>query len=39
MKKCIEIIVEGRKLVGRPIKTRLENVEADMAELDSDFRF
>ena len=29
MSKCMEI-VEGRRLVGRPIKTWLENVEADI---------
>ena len=34
MKKCIEFRVEGRRPVGRPIRTWLENVEADMAELE-----
>ena len=33
MKKCMEYRVEGRRLVGRPGKTWLESVEADMAEL------
>ena len=33
VKKCMEHRVEGRKPVGRPIKTWLESVEADMAEL------
>ena len=30
MKKCMEYRVEGRRPVGRPIRTWLENVEADM---------
>ena len=33
VKKCMEI-VEGRRQVGRPRKTWLESIEADMAELD-----
>ena len=33
VKKCMEIRVEGRRPVGRPIKTWLENVEVDMAKL------
>ena len=36
MKKCMEFIVEGRKPVGRPRRTWLESVEADMAELEID---
>ena len=32
MKKCMEYRVEGRRTVVRPKKTRLESVEADMAE-------
>ena len=36
MKKCMEYRVEGRRLVGRPRRTWLESVEADMAELDRD---
>ena len=36
MKKCMEYRVEGRRLVGRPRRTRLESVEADMAELQTD---
>ena len=36
VKKCMEYRVEGRRLVGRPIKTWLESVEADMAELEID---
>ena len=35
-KKCMEYIVEGRRPVGRPRKTWLESVEADMAELEID---
>ena len=31
VKKCMEYRVEGRRLVGRPRKTWLESVEADMA--------
>ena len=34
VKKCMEYRVEGRSLVGRPRKTWLESVEADMAELE-----
>ena len=33
VKKCMEFRVEGRRLAGRPRKTWLENVEADMTEL------
>ena len=33
LKKCMEYRVEGRRLVGRPRKTWLGSVEADMAEL------
>ena len=36
VKKCMEYRVEGRRPVGRPIKTWLESVEADMAELEID---
>ena len=36
VKKCMEYSVEGRGLVGRPRKTWLESVEADMAELEID---
>ena len=36
MKKCMEYRVEGRRLVGRPRKTWLESVEADMPELEID---
>ena len=36
VKKCMEYIVEGRRPVGRPRKTWLESVEADMAELEID---
>ena len=36
MKKCMEYRVEGRRLVGRPRKTWLESVEADMAEHEID---
>ena len=32
--KYMEIRVEGRRPVGKPRKTWLENVEADMAELE-----
>ena len=34
VKKCMEYRVEGRRSVGRPGKTWLESVEADMAELE-----
>ena len=36
MKKCMEYRVEGRRPVGRPRKTWLDSVEADMAELEID---
>ena len=36
VKKCMEYRVEGRRPVGRPRKTWLEGVEADMAELEID---
>ena len=36
VKKCMEYRVEGRIPVGRPRKTWLESVEADMAELEID---
>ena len=36
MKKCMEYRVESRRPVGRPRKTWLESVEADMAELEID---
>ena len=36
VKKCMEHRVEGRRPVGRPRKTWLESVEADMAELEID---
>ena len=36
MNKCMEYRVEGRRPVGRPRKTWLESVEADMAELEID---
>ena len=36
VKKCMEYIIEGRRQAGRPRKTRLESVEADMAELEID---
>ena len=36
MKKCLEFSVECRIPVGRPIRTWLESVEADMAELEID---
>ena len=36
VKKCMECRVEGRRPVGRPRRTWLESVEADMAELDID---
>ena len=34
VKKCMEYRVEGRRPVGRPRKTWLESVEADMAKLE-----
>ena len=36
VKKCVEYRVEGRRLVGRPRKTWLESVEADMTEHEID---
>ena len=36
VKKCMEFRVEGRRLAGRPRRTWLEIVEADMAELEID---
>ena len=36
VKKCMEYIVEGRRPVGRPRRTWLESVEANMAELEID---
>ena len=36
MNKCVEYRVEGIRPVGRPRKTWLESVEADMAELEID---
>ena len=36
VKKCMEYRVEGGRPVGRPRKTWLESVEADMAELEFD---
>ena len=36
VKKCMEYRVEGRRSVGRPRKTWLESVEADMAEREID---
>ena len=33
VKKCMEYRVDGRGPVGRPRKTWLESIEADMAEL------
>ena len=33
-KKCMEFRIEGRRPVGRPRRTGLESVEADMAELE-----
>ena len=36
VKKCMEYRVEGRRPVGRPRKTWLDSVEADMAELEID---
>ena len=36
MKKKIEIRVEGRRPVGRPRRTLLKSVEADLAEHDID---
>ena len=36
VKKCMELRVEGGRLVGRPIRTWLAIVEVDMAELEID---
>ena len=36
VKRCMEFIVEGRRPVGRPRRTWLECVDADMAELEID---
>ena len=36
MKKFMEFRVKGRRPVGRPRKTWLESVEADMADLEID---
>ena len=36
VKKCVEFRVEGRRPIGRPRRTWLESVEADMAELEID---
>ena len=36
MKKCMEFRVEGRRPVGRPRRTWLENVEVDITELEID---
>ena len=36
VKKCMEFGGDGRRPVGRPIKTWLESLEADMAELETD---
>ena len=36
VKKCMEYRVEGRRPAGRPRKTWLDSVEADMAELEID---
>ena len=36
VKKCMEYRVEGRRPVGRPRKTWLENVEVDIAEHEID---
>ena len=38
VKKFMEYRVEGRRPVGRPIKTWLESVEGDMAVLEIDTR-
>ena len=34
--KCMEFRVEGRRPIGRPRRTWLESIEADMAELEID---
>ena len=36
VRKCLKFRVEGRRPVGRPRRTWLESVEADMAELEID---
>ena len=36
MKKGMEYRVGGRRPIGRPIKTWLESIEADMAKLEID---
>ena len=36
MKKCMECRVEDRRPVGKPSKTWLESVEADIAKLEID---
>ena len=36
VKKCMEFRVEGRRPVGRPRRTWLVSIEADMAELEID---
>ena len=36
MKKCMEFRVEGRRPVGRPRRTWLDSVEADIAKLEID---
>ena len=36
MKKCMEYTVESRRPVGRPRRTWLKSVEADMSELEID---
>ena len=36
VKKCVEFRVEGRRPIGRPRRTWLESVEADMAEIEID---
>ena len=35
-KKCMEYRVEGRRLVGRPRRTWLESVKADMTKFEID---
>ena len=36
MNKCMDFRVKGRRPVGRPRRTWLESVKADMAELEID---
>ena len=36
VKKCMEFGVEGRRPVGRPRRTSLDSVDADMVELEID---